>query len=63
MLKKFDQLDVLIIGDVILDEYVECEPLGMSQEDPTIVVSPIDKKIFWGELELWLLILLVLVGR
>ena len=46
--KRFGQLDVLIIGDVILDEYVECEPLGMSQEDPTIVVSPIDKKIFLG---------------
>jgi rfaE bifunctional protein kinase chain/domain len=46
--KKFNCSDVLIIGDVILDEYVECEPLGMSQEDPTIVVSPIDKKMFLG---------------
>ena len=39
---------VLVVGDVILDEYVYCDPLGMSQEDPTIVVTPVDTKFFLG---------------
>lgn len=47
-LNKLAGLNVLVIGDTIIDEYVTCEPLGMSQEDPTIVVSPIDTKVFVG---------------
>jgi rfaE bifunctional protein kinase chain/domain len=39
---------VLVIGDLIVDEYITCDPLGMSQEDPTIVVTPIDSKTFVG---------------
>ena len=45
---KFCDLNVAVIGDLILDEYVICDPLGMSQEDPTIVVTPIDKELFIG---------------
>ena len=37
-----------MIGDIIVDEYITCEPIGMSQEDPTIVVTPIDKSKFLG---------------
>ncbi|MEJ0016648.1 MAG: PfkB family carbohydrate kinase [Acetobacteraceae bacterium] len=48
VLERFDGLRVLVIGDVILDEYVSCDPLGMSQEDPTIVVTPIESKMFMG---------------
>jgi rfaE bifunctional protein kinase chain/domain len=48
ILPKFSGLRVLVIGDLILDEYVTCEALGMSQEDPTIVVTPIDNKVFVG---------------
>ncbi|OUV02907.1 MAG: hypothetical protein CBC42_05220 [Betaproteobacteria bacterium TMED82] len=48
VVSKFSDLRVLVIGDLIIDEYVYCEPLGMSQEDPTIVVSPIDTKTFIG---------------
>jgi len=48
VLPRFDGLRVLVIGDVILDEYISCDPLGMSQEDPTIVVTPIESKIFLG---------------
>ena len=33
---------VLVVGDVIVDEYVSCHPLGMSREDPTLVVTPIE---------------------
>lgn len=41
-------LRVLVVGDLIVDDYITCEPLGMSQEDPTIVVSPIETKTFVG---------------
>jgi rfaE bifunctional protein kinase chain/domain len=39
---------VLVIGDLIIDEYVTCDAVGMSQEDPTIVVTPIVTKTFVG---------------
>jgi rfaE bifunctional protein kinase chain/domain len=45
---EFAKLRVLTIGDLIIDDYINCEPLGMSQEDPTLVVSPIDKRRFIG---------------
>lgn len=47
-LDKMAGLNVLVIGDLIVDEYVTCDPLGMSQEDPTIVVTPIETKRFIG---------------
>ena len=48
IIEKFSQLNVLVIGDSIIDEYIICEPLGMSQEDPTIVVSPLVSDKFIG---------------
>jgi len=45
---NFKELKVVVIGDLIVDEYVTCEPLGMSQEDPTIVVTPVDSSFFIG---------------
>ncbi|MDO8289819.1 MAG: PfkB family carbohydrate kinase [Parvibaculum sp.] len=48
ILPKLAGLRVLVIGDLIVDTYLNCEPLGMSQEDPTIVVTPIDEKSFIG---------------
>ena len=48
LLHRFKGLRVAVIGDLIIDEYVDCEPLGMSQEDPTIVVSPITRRMFVG---------------
>lgn len=47
-IKKFKNLRVCIIGDLIIDKYINCEPLGMSQEDPTIAVRPIDELSFLG---------------
>jgi len=41
-------LKVCVIGDTIVDEYIQCDPLGMSQEDPTIVVTPIMSQRFLG---------------
>ena len=48
LLQRFSQLKLCVVGDLIIDEYITCEPLGMSQEDPTIVVTPIDSTRFVG---------------
>lgn len=48
ILLRFGQLRVVVLGDLIVDEYITCQPLGMSQEDPTIVVTPIDSLKFVG---------------
>lgn len=48
LLDAFHGLKVCVIGDTIVDEYVQCDPLGMSQEDPTIVVAPILTERFIG---------------
>lgn len=45
---KFASIRVCVVGDLIVDEYISCQPLGMSQEDPTIVVTPIDSTRFIG---------------
>lgn len=47
-LDGFSTLNVVVIGDLIVDEYITCDPLGMSQEDPTIVVTPIKQDLFVG---------------
>jgi rfaE bifunctional protein kinase chain/domain len=47
-LNNFSKLKVCVVGDLIIDEYITCQPLGMSQEDPTIVVMPIDSVRFIG---------------
>ena len=46
--QQFTRLKVAVIGDLIVDEYINCDPLGMSQEDPTIVVTPIRSDRFLG---------------
>jgi len=48
LLNDFTGLKVCVVGDLIVDEYITCEPLGMSQEDPTIVVTPLDSNRFIG---------------
>ena len=48
LIKGFSSLKVLVIGDLIIDEYITCEALGMSQEDPTVVVTPLDTTRFIG---------------
>jgi len=48
ILESFQDINVCVIGDLIIDEFINCHPLGMSQEEPTIVVTPIDKKRFLG---------------
>ncbi len=48
IVSNFKKLKVCVIGDLIIDHYIACEPLGMSQEEPTIVVSPINKQKYIG---------------
>jgi rfaE bifunctional protein kinase chain/domain len=48
LINQFSNLKLCVVGDLIIDEYITCEPLGMSQEDPTIVVTPIDSTRFIG---------------
>lgn len=45
---RFSDLSVLVLGDLIIDEYVTCDPLGISREETTIVVTPIKKDLFLG---------------
>ncbi len=48
LIANFRELKVVVIGDLIVDEYIACEALGMSQEDPTLVVSPFKQDRFVG---------------
>lgn len=48
VVKKFDALNVCVLGDIIVDEYVTCQAVGMSREDPTIVVRPADCEFYLG---------------
>jgi len=48
IVKNFKNKKVCVVGDLILDEYINCDPLGMSQEDPTLVVTPIEYRKFIG---------------
>ena len=47
-IRQFQGLRVIVIGDLIVDDYIDCDPLGMSQEDPTLVVSPRHTRRFVG---------------
>ncbi|WP_249348501.1 PfkB family carbohydrate kinase [Pseudoalteromonas citrea] len=47
-LEKIKKLNVLVIGEVIVDEYVQGTAIGLSQEDPTIVMTPNKTDTFLG---------------
>jgi rfaE bifunctional protein kinase chain/domain len=48
ILKSLQDLQVCVVGDLIIDEYINCHPLGMSQEEPTVVVTPVDSRRYFG---------------
>lgn len=48
IVENFSSLKICVVGDLIIDEYITCQPLGMSREDPTIVVVPVDNTKFVG---------------
>ena len=39
---------ILVVGDAIVDRYVACDPIGMSNEAPVIVVKEIESKDYVG---------------
>lgn len=45
---NFKKLRVGVIGDLIVDEYISCEAIGMSREEPTLVVTPVGKSRYVG---------------
>lgn len=47
-LDKIKKLNILVIGDSIIDKYIYCEAEGMSREDPALVVSPRNSETFIG---------------
>ncbi len=48
IVKKFKGFRVTVVGDLIVDEYITCDAIGMSQEDPTLVVTPLQNQMFIG---------------
>lgn len=46
--KEIKNLNVAVLGDLIVDEYINCEALGMSREQPSIVAKPLDSFKFVG---------------
>ena len=39
---------ILVLGDTIVDRYVACDPIGMSNEAPVVVVKEIENKDYIG---------------
>lgn len=48
LLDAIKNVSTCVIGDLIIDEIISCHPIGMSQEDPAIVMTPINSKRFIG---------------
>ena len=48
VIKKIKESRVIVIGDTIVDQYNHCDPIGISQEDPSIVVRSTKKEKFIG---------------
>ena len=49
LITDFADKNVCVVGDLIVDEYVACEPEGMSREEPVMVVAPSTKSVLLGE--------------
>ena len=47
-IESFKNLNILVIGDTIVDEYIACDALGMSSEAPVINIKEVEKKDFVG---------------
>ena len=47
-LNSFSRVKMLVIGDTIVDQFVACDPVGMSAESPVLVIKEIESKEFIG---------------
>ena len=48
LIDEFENTRIMVIGDIILDEYIDCEAIGMSAEAPVLVVREKGKEQFVG---------------
>lgn len=48
IIERFKNLRTLVVGDVIVDEYIECNVIGLSQETASVVCRPINSRKFLG---------------
>ncbi len=48
LITKFDKASLLVLGDTIVDQYIACDPLGMSSEAPVIVVKELESEEYLG---------------
>jgi len=48
IVQSFTNINLLVVGDSIIDRYINCDPIGMSQEEPVVVVKPIDQMDYVG---------------
>ncbi|MBI4586582.1 MAG: adenylyltransferase/cytidyltransferase family protein [Planctomycetes bacterium] len=48
LLGRFQGIRAAVIGDTIIEEYIHCNALGMSSEDPVVVVKPKRSERFLG---------------
>ncbi len=48
LVNNFSKIRLCVLGDLIIDEYIDCDLLGLSQEEPTLVVTPINYMKFIG---------------
>ncbi len=47
-INNFSSTSLLVVGDTIVDQYIDCNALGMSSEAPVIVVKEKESKGFLG---------------
>lgn len=48
IIKNFKNLNTLVIGDSIIDQYIDTEVTGLSKEDSSLVVSPLSENKYIG---------------
>ena len=48
MINAMKGKQILVVGETIIDEYVHCDPLGMSSDSATVVVRPSETDLFLG---------------
>lgn len=47
-LEEISNLELLVVGDTIVDNYVACDAIGMSAEAPVLVVKELENREFIG---------------
>lgn len=47
-LENLSKSHVLVLGDTIVDQYVACDPVGMSNEAPVVVVKELETRDYIG---------------